>query len=82
MKQQSWRKMARTVFGKKATLNIGDGSNGQFALVTHCRQRIDYSLWATREDAEKYKTRIDKAGCCDPCQQKMGHSIVDLEGLK
>jgi hypothetical protein len=58
MEKQSWRKMARNVFGKKATLNIGDGSNGQSALVTRCNQQLDYSLWASREDAEKYKTHI------------------------
>lgn len=46
MKKQSWRKIARNVFGKKATLNIGDGSNGRFALETRCRQQIDNSLWA------------------------------------
>ena len=79
---QSWRKIAKSVFGKKATLNIGDGSDGQFAVVTRCNHQLDYSLWATREGAEKWKTRIDKAGCCGPCQQKMGHSIIDLGEVK
>lgn len=80
MKQQSWHKMARTAFGKKATFNIGDGSDGQFALVTRCRQQIDFSLWATREGAVKCKTRLDKAGCCGPYLQKLRHYIVDLGG--
>ena len=82
MKKQSWHKMARTVFGKKATLNIGDGSDGQFAVVTRSRQQVDFSLDATREGAEKMKARLDRAECCYPCQQKMGHSIVDLGEVK
>jgi hypothetical protein len=54
--------MARKVFCKKATLNIGDGSDGQFAVVTRCMQQIDFSLWATREGAEKWKARFDRVG--------------------
>ncbi|NWF74214.1 MAG: hypothetical protein HXY51_14410 [Nitrospirae bacterium] len=70
--------MARTIFGKKATLNIGYGNDGLFAVVTRGRQQVGFSRWATREGAEKWKTRIDKAGGCGPCLQKNGHDIVDL----
>ncbi|MEP6959165.1 MAG: hypothetical protein ABI980_10595 [Nitrospirota bacterium] len=40
---QSWKTIAKRLFGKKAVQNIGDGSHGQFALVTPCRDQIDFS---------------------------------------
>lgn len=78
MKKQSWPKIAKTVFGRKATLNSGDGSGGQFALVTLCRDQVDFSLWATREGAEKMKAKLNRVGCCGECWRGR-HYIVDLE---
>ena len=81
MQKQSWCKMARTVFGKKATLNIGDGNGGQFAVVTPCRNQVHFSLSATREVAEKCKRRLDRGGCCGGCQP-WRHYIGDLGEVK
>jgi hypothetical protein len=43
-RKKSWVKVAKDHFGKKSVQNIGDGSKGQFALVTPCRGQIDFSL--------------------------------------
>lgn len=81
-RKRPWKTIAKRLLGKKAVQNIGDGSNGQVALVTPCRDQVDFSLWATREGAEKCKPRLDRGGCRGPCQQEMGHSIVDLGEVK
>ena len=41
---RSWAKVAKQLLGKKAIEHMGDGSDGQFALVTPCRHQIDFSL--------------------------------------
>lgn len=41
--EPSWAKVAKQVLGKKAVHNHGDGSGGQFALVTPCREQVDFS---------------------------------------
>lgn len=74
--KRSWKTVARQVLGRKAAQNIGDGSNGQYALVTPCRG-IDFSLWQTKEAAEKFKGKLDRGGCCGGCWPKT-HYIVDL----
>jgi hypothetical protein len=71
-----WTKVARELLGKTAEKNIGDGSDGNFAIVTPCRG-VGFSLWATREAAEKFKVRLDRRGCCGGCWPKT-HYIVDL----
>jgi hypothetical protein len=81
MKKPSWRKLARTVLGKKAIQNIGDGSDGQFAFVTPCIDQIDLFLWATREGAVKMKARVDRVGCCGGCNPRT-HYLVDLRKAK
>ena len=80
-RKRPWKTIAKRPLGKKAVQNIGNGSNGQFALVAPCRDQVDYSLWATREGAEKWKRRLDRAGCCGGCQP-WTHSIVDLGEVK
>ena len=62
MKQPSCRTIARKTFGKRTHLNIDDGSNGPFALVSLCRHQGDYSLQTTLDGAEAYKCRL---GCGD-----------------
>ena len=76
-RKQLWKTTAKRLLGKKAVQNIGGGSNGQFALVTPCRDQIDFSLWATREAAEKFKGRLDRVGCCGGCRP-WTHYVVDL----
>jgi hypothetical protein len=74
----SWVKVALQVLGKKAVQKIGDGSDGQFALVTPCRNQVDFSLWATRESAEKSKRGLDRIRCGGGCEP-WTHYIVDLK---
>lgn len=76
--KQSWAKVAKQVLGKKAIQRMGDGSDGQFALVTPCRNQLDFSLWATRESCENSKQWLDGAGCCGGCEPGT-HYIVDLK---
>lgn len=75
-----WTTIARRLLGKTAAQNIGDGSDGHIALVTPCRG-VDFSLWATREAAEKFKVRLGRWGCCGGCRP-WTHYIVDLEDSK
>ena len=80
-RKQSWKTVAKRLFGKKASQTIGDGSDEQFTLVTPCRHQIDFSLWASREAAEKFKVRLDRRGCCGGCR-RWTHYIVDLDEAK
>lgn len=75
-RRPSWKTVAKRLLGTKAVQNIGDGSRGPIALVTPCRG-VDFSLWATREGAEKFKARLDRRGCCGGCWPGR-HYIVDL----
>ena len=74
----SWSKVALQLLGKKAVPKMGDGSDGQFVLVIPCRNQVDFSLWATRESAEKSKRGLDRARCCGGCEP-WTHYIVDLK---
>jgi hypothetical protein len=78
-KKPSWVKVAKQVLGKKTIQHMGDGSGGQFALVTPCRNQVDFSLWATREAAEKWKAKLSRVGCCGGCWPGT-HYIMDLAG--
>lgn len=76
-RKQSWNAIAKKVIGKKATYK---GGNGQFAFVTPCRE-IHYSLWPSKEEAIKRKTKVDKTACCGECR-RWTHYIVDLGEMK
>lgn len=77
--KRSWKTVARRFFGKKAGITIGDGSNGQYALVTPYRG-VDFSLWQTKEAAEKFKGKLDRGGCCGGCTPRK-HYVVDLSTI-
>ena len=77
IRTQPWKTIAKHLLGEKAVQNIGDGSGGRFALVTPCRDQIDFCLWATRDGAENLKDWLDLVGCCRECWPK-AHYIVDL----
>lgn len=62
IRKQAWKTIAKGLLGRTAIQNIGDGIGGQFALATPCRNQIDFSLWVTREAAEKWKGRLDRRG--------------------
>jgi len=74
MKKQSWKTKARQRFGLKVTYHWGDG---QFAFVTPCRE-VHYSLWPSRQEAEKCKAKVDRTGCGGECRP-WTHYIVDLD---
>ena len=46
-RKPSWETIAKKVLGKSAVQNIGDGSRGQFILVTPCRD-VGFSLWKSK----------------------------------
>ena len=75
--RQPWGTIAKKVLGKEATEHGGGGSEGQFALVTPCRDQVDFSLWVTREAAEKFKRKLARRGCCGGCWP-WTHYIVDV----
>ena len=72
-RKQSWNGIAKKVIGKEAVYHGGDG---QFAFVTPCRE-LHYSLWLTREGADKRKAKVDKTACCGGCRP-WTHYLVDL----
>ena len=80
-RKRSWKTRAKRLLGKKAVQNIGDGSSGQFALVTPCRDQIDFCLWASRDAAENLKSWLDLVGCCGGCWPKR-HYIIDLGAME
>lgn len=71
-RKQSWNAIAKKVIGKVAYR----GGDGQFAFVTPCRE-VHYSLWPSREEAEKYKTKVDRTGCGGE-SRPWSHFISDL----
>ena len=77
MAHKSWKSVAKKVLGKKAIQHEGDGSDERFALVTSCRDQVDFSLWATRESANKQKHRLNQGGCCGVCEW-WRHEVIDL----
>ena len=62
---------------EKATYHWGDG---RFAFITPCRV-VHYSLWPTRNEAEKCKAKVDRTGCGGECRP-WTHYIVDLDEAK
>ena len=77
MKTKSWIAKARRYFGRKTTYHWGDG---RFSFVTPCRE-VHYSLWPTKEEAEKCKVKVDRTGCGGECRP-WTHYIVDLGEAK
>lgn len=75
--KQSWNAIAKKVIGKEAVYHGGDG---RFEFVTPCRE-MHYSLWPTREEADKRKAKVDRTGCCGGCWPRT-HYIVDLPEAK
>ncbi|HSL04914.1 MAG TPA: hypothetical protein VK901_15405 [Nitrospiraceae bacterium] len=75
-RKQSWNAIAKKVIGKKAVYHGGDG---QFAFVTPCRE-VHYSLWSSKEEADKCKAKFDKTGCGGECRP-WTHFILDLSKL-
>ncbi len=76
---RTWKIIARQLLGKQATPNGGEG-DGQFALVAPCGGEVSFSLWSTREAAEKCKKRL-RGGCGSGCWPTR-HYIVDLRKSK
>ena len=59
--------------GRKVTYHGGDG---QFAFVTLYRE-VHYSLWPSKEEADKRKAKVDRTGCGGECRH-WTHFILDL----
>lgn len=67
-----WKDKAKRLLGNRTIHLEGDG---QFALVTPCRNRA-FSLWATRAEAEQAMRSI--MSCGGDCQGMTSHYIADL----
>ena len=74
MARKSWKRIAKKAFGKEAVHHEGDG---QFALVTPCRDEVTFSLYATMDDLNAVKGRVNKGGCCGGCKPST-HYTRDL----
>ena len=74
MARKSWITIARKVLGKEAVHHEGDG---QYAFVTLCRDEVTFSLYATMDDLNVVKRRVNKGGCCGGCKPSM-HYTRDL----
>ena len=74
MARSAWKRIAKQVFGKDAVHHRG--GYGRFAYVTPCRE-VHYSLWPSREEAEKVRTVVDRRGCGGECNPRT-HYIFDL----
>ena len=72
-RRPSWKTIVRKQIGRAATYGGGDGP---FAFVTPCRQPY-FTLWGSRQEAAKCKTKVDKVGCGGECTPRR-HYIIDL----
>jgi hypothetical protein len=68
----TWKNKAERLLGSRTLHLQGDG---QFALVTPCRNRA-FSLWATRAEAEQVLNSI--RSCGGDCYGISFHYIADL----
>jgi hypothetical protein len=68
----------QSILLRGTTLNVYHGGDGQFAFVTPCRE-VHYSLWPSKEEADKRKAKVDKTACCGGCRP-WTHYVVDLGG--
>jgi hypothetical protein len=55
--------------------------NGQFAVVTHCRQTT-VALWDNEEEAREAYNMIAKSGCCGKCTRDHRLIKMDTELIK
>jgi hypothetical protein len=69
----SWRTKASQKWGERARWLSGEGP---FAVIAPCRE-FSFSLWATKEAAEKAKVHLDQMGCGGGCNPLL-HKVVDL----
>ena len=72
-RKQSWKTIAKKLFGKAAVYR---GGNGQYAFVTPCRE-VHYTLWLTREELSKNTRFVDRRGCGGDCNPRT-HYVEDL----
>lgn len=79
--QEVGKSMATSSWRIKATQRWGDharwlSGEGPFAVIAPCRE-FSFSLWATKDAAEKAKTHLDQTGCGGGCNPLL-HKVVDL----
>lgn len=73
MATSSWRIRATQRWGDRARWLRGEGP---FAVIAPCRE-FSFSLWATKEAAEKAKGDLNQTGCGGGCNPLL-HQVVDL----
>jgi hypothetical protein len=73
MVTSSWRTEATQKWGAYARWLSGEGP---FAVIAPCRE-FSFSLWGTREAADKAKAHLDQMGCGVGCNPLL-HKVVDL----
>ncbi len=75
MPESKWEKEANRRWGKKGYYIEGDGP---FAVLAWCgrHDEMSYSLWQTREEAEREKAFIDRSGCGGSCIRH--HEILEM----
>lgn len=67
-----WKGKAKRLLGNRTRHIHGDGP---FAFVTPCCDR-EFSLWATRAEAEQARNRI--LSCGGDCLGETAHYVADL----
>lgn len=73
-RHRSWRALAKCRWPGAHWV----GGEGPFASVSSCRPGDSVELYATRQQAERARARIDEWGCCGGCT--LLHRVVDLAG--
>jgi hypothetical protein len=73
MAMSSWRMKATQRWGSHARWLSGEGP---FAVIAPCRE-FSFSLWTTKDAAEKAKAHLDQTGCGGGCNPLL-HKVVDL----
>ena len=73
MGASSWRMKSVEKWGEHARWRSGEGP---FALIAPCRE-FSFSLWATKEMAEKAKAHLNQTGYGGGCNPLL-HKVVDL----
>lgn len=69
----AWRMKATEKWGERARWLSGEGP---FAVIAPCRE-FSFSLWTTKDAAEKAKAHLDQTGCGGGCNPLL-HKVVDL----
>jgi hypothetical protein len=73
-----WHNLARCIWKRAAWISGNPGGATCFALVSVCPVAPTVSLYASRDEAGRWKEFLDEGGCGHRCRGAVGHRVINL----